>query len=156
MTFVTTATCFWCFCIYHWGIIIAGLVKDPPSSRLYALERGPMAPSPLVLIPTWVFIPRQRSREEFHIESAIGRLSKNSHGFHKGMVINANFRRGLYTHYNKEFCHLKVGWFYPQYKDLTDPGTHDHRWSVDVFFLLKYYLIKWVVLVSRNGIMGPL
>ena len=33
------------------------------------------------------------------------------------------FRRGLYTHKDSL---VKVGWVYPQYKELIDPGTYVH------------------------------
>ena len=34
--------------------------------------------------------------------------------------------RGLYTHFKDSL--LKVGWVYPQYKELIDPGTYVSKW----------------------------
>ena len=70
----------------------------------------------------------------------------NSHYFHIGDVGYQPNTGSLYTHY-KDFL-LQVGWVYPRYEELIDPGTNGDqlcvfcmRWRAVFFWKRHHFLI---------------
>ena len=105
-----------------WGLATHWAPGDPPSSDVlgksgaWSEDPGCLSHGPCVLGSKLTLFPYNRGWS------------------------STQFRRGLYTHYMDSL--LKVGWLYPQYKELIDPGSCEWWENCETFLLAKVGILR--------------